>query len=93
MKLPYFHINVIFISCNLHLHAQIVDALRHMPSCIEYMQQLKHTMVFRFCAIPQIMAAGTLAACYNNGKVFEGKYTAPTHSSCAVHTSLFTILM
>jgi len=46
-----------------------------MPFCIQYMSQLRHTMVFRFCAIPQIMAAGTLAACYNNGKVFEGGVT------------------
>lgn len=51
---------------------QITDALRHMPYCVQYMEQLRDTMVFRFCAIPQIMAAGTLALCYNNGKVFEG---------------------
>lgn len=51
---------------------QILDALRHLPFCIQYMQQLSHPMVFRFCAIPQIMAIGTLAICYNNGKVFEG---------------------
>ena len=55
------------------LNHMIVDALQHMPFCIEYMEQLQHTMVFRFCAIPQIMAAGTLAVCYNNGKVFEGE--------------------
>ncbi len=62
--------------CAEALHAsQIVDALRHMPFCVQYMQQLQDTMVFRFCAIPQIMAAGTLAVCYNNGKVFEGKRT------------------
>lgn len=43
-----------------------------MPYCVQYMEQLRDTMVFRFCAIPQIMAAGTLGLCYNNGKVFEG---------------------
>jgi farnesyl-diphosphate farnesyltransferase len=36
------------------------------------MSHLQDTQIFRFCAIPQIMAAGTLALCYDNGKVFEG---------------------
>ena len=30
--------------------------------------------VFRFCAIPQVMAIGTLALCYNNHEVFTGSY-------------------
>eukprot|EP00967_Tisochrysis_lutea_P097041 scaffold142389_cov18-Tisochrysis_lutea.AAC.1 len=51
---------------------KVLDALQHMPHSIEYMQRLQNTQVFRFCAIPQIMAAGTLALCYDNGKVFEG---------------------
>ncbi|KAG2450142.1 hypothetical protein HYH02_000245 [Chlamydomonas schloesseri] len=54
------------------LNDMITDALRHLPYCLAYMEQLRHVMVFRFCAIPQIMAAGTLALCYNNGRVFEG---------------------
>eukprot|EP00879_Flechtneria_rotunda_P012100 GHRR01012635.1.p1 GENE.GHRR01012635.1~~GHRR01012635.1.p1 ORF type:complete len:188 (+),score=74.24 GHRR01012635.1:336-899(+) len=36
------------------------------------MQGLRDRDVFRFCAIPQIMAIGTLALCYNNGEVFHG---------------------
>ncbi|KXZ56552.1 hypothetical protein GPECTOR_1g496 [Gonium pectorale] len=54
------------------LNHMITDALRHVPYCMQYMEQLRHVMVFRFCAIPQIMAIGTLAICYNNGKLFEG---------------------
>ncbi|KAF5842637.1 farnesyl-diphosphate farnesyltransferase [Dunaliella salina] len=54
------------------LNHMVLDALQHMPHSIEYMQRLQNTQVFRFCAIPQIMAAGTLALCYDNGKVFEG---------------------
>ncbi|GIL72940.1 hypothetical protein Vretimale_4591 [Volvox reticuliferus] len=54
------------------LNHMITDALRHLPSCLQYMRQLRNLLVFRFCAIPQIMAIGTLALCYNNGKVFEG---------------------
>jgi len=36
------------------------------------MQKLTNSDIFRFCAIPQIMAAGTLALCYDNGGLFEG---------------------
>lgn len=39
---------------------------------LEYMSRLKNVEVFRFCAIPQVMAIATLAECYGNGKVFEG---------------------
>jgi farnesyl-diphosphate farnesyltransferase len=53
-----------------------VNALEHLPQCIEYMEELQDPQVFRFCAIPQAMAVGTLALCYNNGAVFEGE-TAP----------------
>lgn len=51
---------------------QVTDALRHVPHCMEYMGEVRNTAIFRFCAIPQIMAIGTLAICYNNGKLFEG---------------------
>ncbi len=33
---------------------------------------LKDEQIFRFCALPQVMAIGTLAACYNNHGVFTG---------------------
>jgi hypothetical protein len=36
------------------------------------MHGLRNGSVFRFCAIPQIMAIGTLALCFDNGAVFEG---------------------
>eukprot|EP00798_Chlamydomonas_sp_ICE-L_P000453 gene453-1855_t len=49
----------------------ITDAMRHLPFSIEYMSKVRDVQVFRFCAIPQIMAIATLAMCYNNGKVFE----------------------
>jgi farnesyl-diphosphate farnesyltransferase len=58
------------------LNNMVVDALRHLPHCLTYMQKLTDTDIFRFCAIPQIMAAGTLSLCYNNGGVFEGGWRA-----------------
>ncbi|WIA33097.1 hypothetical protein OEZ86_006251 [Tetradesmus obliquus] len=57
------------VQCLNHL---VCNALQHLPHCIKYMQGLRDRDVFRFCAIPQIMAIGTLALCYNNGAIFEG---------------------
>jgi farnesyl-diphosphate farnesyltransferase len=57
------------IHCLNHL---IMDALKCIPECLEYMQLMRTEEVFRFCAIPQVMAAATLAELYNNPKVFTG---------------------
>ena len=57
------------VHCANHL---ITNALEHAGASLEYMSSLKNVDVFRFCAIPQVMAIATLAECYENGKVFEG---------------------
>jgi farnesyl-diphosphate farnesyltransferase len=57
------------VHCMNHL---ITIALEHGVDSLEYMTRLKNVEVFRFCAIPQVMAIATLAECYGNGKVFEG---------------------
>ncbi|DBA93310.1 hypothetical protein WJX79_008701 [Trebouxia sp. C0005] len=54
------------------LNHMVTDALRHAPECLRYMEQVRNPKNFRFCAIPQVMAIGTLALCYNNPKVFTG---------------------
>nr|AIW04729.1 squalene synthase [Dryopteris fragrans] len=54
------------------LNDLITNALSHALDCLTYMAALKDHAVFRFCAIPQIMAIGTLAVCYNNVHVFRG---------------------
>eukprot|EP00891_Asterochloris_glomerata_P003150 jgi/Astpho2/3150/Aster-03429 len=54
------------------LNHMITDALRHAPYCLQYLEQVRNHQNFRFCAIPQIMAIGTLSLCYNNPKVFAG---------------------
>ena len=46
---------------------------RHAPNCLQYLEQVRNHQNFRFCAIPQIMAIGTLSLCYNNPKVFAGE--------------------
>lgn len=47
------------------------NALQHIPACIKYLRLLKNKQVFRFCAIPQVMAFATLAEIYANPKVFQ----------------------
>ncbi|MCO5615050.1 hypothetical protein L7F22_069338 [Adiantum nelumboides] len=54
------------------LNELITNALGHALDCLTYLAALKDHAVFRFCAIPQIMAIGTLAVCYNNNNVFRG---------------------
>jgi farnesyl-diphosphate farnesyltransferase len=54
------------------LNDMVTNALTHVEDCLKYMYDLKDSANFRFCAIPQIMAIGTLALCYNNIEVFRG---------------------
>lgn len=54
------------------LNHMVTDALTLADSCLEYMARLRQPNVFKFCAIPQIMAIATLSLCYNNHKVFTG---------------------
>jgi len=75
---------------------QVCDALHLLPHCIKYMKGLRDRDVFRFCAIPQIMAIGTLALCYNNGQVFEGEtlwLAAVTDALQAAHVHDNTIVV
>ncbi|XP_026638971.1 squalene synthase [Microtus ochrogaster] len=48
------------------------NTLHHIPDVITYLSRLRNQSVFNFCAIPQVMAIATLAACYNNQQVFKG---------------------
>ncbi|XP_041015415.1 squalene synthase 2-like isoform X1 [Juglans microcarpa x Juglans regia] len=54
------------------LNDMVTNALMHVEDCLKYMAALRDPSIFRFCAIPQIMAIGTLALCYNNIEVFRG---------------------
>ncbi|XP_057494755.1 squalene synthase 1-like [Actinidia eriantha] len=54
------------------LNDMVTNALNHVEDCLKYMSALRDSAIFRFCAIPQIMAIGTLALCYNNIEVFRG---------------------
>lgn len=50
----------------LHTLVQGGQHVNHSETCPLVVQ------IFKFCAIPQVMAIGTLAMCYNNHKVFTG---------------------
>lgn len=54
------------------LNDMVTNALMHVEDSLKYMSALRDPAIFRFCAIPQIMAIGTLAMCYNNIGVFRG---------------------
>ena len=54
------------------LNHMIVDALRHIPDCLQYLGSVKDEKIFRFTAVPQIMAIATLSKLYNNPKVLTG---------------------
>uniref|UniRef100_A0A0D3A1Y4 squalene synthase n=1 Tax=Brassica oleracea var. oleracea TaxID=109376 RepID=A0A0D3A1Y4_BRAOL len=54
------------------LNEMVTNALTHIEDCLKYMAALRDPSIFRFCAIPQIMAIGTLALCYNNVQLFRG---------------------
>ncbi|XP_015892440.2 squalene synthase 2 [Ziziphus jujuba] len=54
------------------LNDMVTNALIHVEDCLKYMSALRDPAIFRFCAIPQVMAIGTLAMCYNNIEVFRG---------------------
>jgi farnesyl-diphosphate farnesyltransferase len=52
------------------LNDLVTDALQYVGDCIEYLNLIQDKHIFRFCAIPQVMAMATLAKIYNNPDVF-----------------------
>lgn len=49
----------------------VINALGHIPSCLTYLKSLSNGQVFRFCAIPQLMAIATLKKVFNNKNVLH----------------------
>jgi len=56
----------------LCLNDLVADALELVPDSLEYLERVKTPSIYRFCAIPQVMAIATLAACFDNPLVFTG---------------------
>lgn len=55
------------ISC---LNQMVNDALTHATDCLAYLKNLRDKNIFKFCAIPQVMAMATLCKVYSNPEVF-----------------------
>lgn len=53
------------------LNEVIVNALSHVPACLRYLKSLENKRIFRFCAIPQLMAIATLQKLFDNPKVLH----------------------
>eukprot|EP00586_Coscinodiscus_wailesii_P003006 CAMPEP_0172483640 /NCGR_PEP_ID=MMETSP1066-20121228/10686_1 /TAXON_ID=671091 /ORGANISM="Coscinodiscus wailesii, Strain CCMP2513" /LENGTH=482 /DNA_ID=CAMNT_0013247613 /DNA_START=26 /DNA_END=1474 /DNA_ORIENTATION=+ len=64
------------------LNELVSDALELVPDCLKYLSKLKTPEVFRFCAIPQVMAIATLDKLYNNHDVFTGVVKIRKGMSC-----------
>jgi farnesyl-diphosphate farnesyltransferase len=60
----------------------VTDALELVPDCLSYMAKLQCAEIFRFCAIPQVMAIATLDKCYTNPDVFTGVVKIRKGMSC-----------
>ena len=68
------------------LNELVTDALHLVPDCLAYLSKLQCAEVFRFCAIPQVMAIATLEKCYNNPDVFTGVVKIRKGLSCKLIT-------
>jgi farnesyl-diphosphate farnesyltransferase len=64
------------------LNELVTDALELAPDCLNYLSKLQCTEIFRFCAIPQVMAIATLDYCYSNSNVFTGVVKIRKGTSC-----------
>lgn len=64
------------------LNELVTDALELGPDCLAYMSKLNCEEIFRFCAIPQVMAIATLEKCYANADVFTGVVKIRKGTSC-----------
>jgi len=64
------------------LNELVTDALELVPDCLKYLSNLECTEVYRFCAIPQVMAIATLDKCFNNPDVFTGVVKIRKGLSC-----------
>ena len=53
------------------LNEVIINALNLVPACLEFLECLENQQVFRFCAIPQLMAIATLEELFDNKKVLH----------------------
>lgn len=55
----------------LHILTEMtINALELVPKVLEYLDNIQEPTLYRFCAIPQVMAIASLELVFNNVKVF-----------------------
>jgi farnesyl-diphosphate farnesyltransferase len=64
------------------LNELVTDALSLVPDCLAYLSKLQCSEVFRFCAIPQVMAIATLNKSFHNPDIFTGVVKIRKGLSC-----------
>lgn len=72
------------------LNAMVVNAFMHFSDCIEYLQGLKNEKIFRFCAIPQVMAVGTLSMLFNNEAALTSNIKLDRQETIEIFSNLNT---
>lgn len=73
------------------LNAMVANAVVHIPYVVEYLAALRDPSVFRFCAIPQVMAIATLTEVYNNPDVFQVKVKVGKPETCRIMLNASTL--
>merc|ERR1712179_784696 len=73
------------------LNELVTDALELVPDCLIYLEKLRCQEIFRFCAIPQVMAIATLEKCYANLNVFTGVVKIRKGLSCKLISKTNTL--
>lgn len=69
------------------LNELVTDGLTHALTSLHYMSLVRTPEVFRFCAVPQVMAIATLEKCYNNPCVFTGVVKIRKGQACKLMLS------
>jgi len=73
------------------LNELVTDALEVVPDVLTYLSKLNCLEIFRFCAIPQIMAIATLDKLYGNLDVFTGVVKIRKGMACKLILNASTI--
>jgi len=70
------------------LNEMVTNAMEHAVDSLDYLNLLTDPHIFRFCALPQVMAIATLNEVYNNPMVFRSE--VKIRKSLSVHMALNT---
>jgi len=73
------------------LNKMVENALGHFGDTISYLEGLENENIFRFCAIPQVMAIGTLSLVFNNHEALVSNVKMSKGTTLEIFAQLNTI--